>query len=1181
MKTILVVDDNEQQRYLSRTLLTAAGYAVVTAENGAEALELARTAPPDLIISDILMPVMDGFMLRRVCRGDSALHAIPFIVYTTTCLDSRDETLAYQIGVARYVVGPVENDELLRHVREVLDAPPPITLSAPHPEDEAAQGFYRGYNELLAGKLEQKMVELARENQALAERERFALDTLDGLSAHIAILDEHGVIVAVNKAWREFARANPPVNSNVCEGANYLTICDTATGGSAREAGEVAAAIRAVLAGETAERAVEYPCHSASEWRWFIGRVTRFPGDGSPRAIISHENITARVQAENALRASEAALRRSQEVAHIGHWTWDTRTNTVTWSDEMKRIFGLDPRTFAGNLDEVIRHAIHPDDRSRVFAMNEAVIRDARPADTEYRVVWTDGTVRVVLARPGDRVCDSEGNIVQLSGIVQDITEQKSAEMELRQTIQRLSIATRAGGFGIWESNKLDGSETWDERMYHLYGVHDRSQPLTFERWKGFVHPDDARRVFDNEEAAIAREQPIHNLFRIVCPDGTIRHIETHAEPRFGDDGALECLVGVDQDVTEWVESEERARLQYAALDAAANAIVITDVSGSIVWVNPAFSDLTGYAPSEALHRNPRELVRSGMHPSDFYTDLWHTILDGQVWRGELINRRKDGTYYHEEQTITPVRNKEGEITHFVAIKQDISQRIRHQEESLKLMRQVQAQAEQLTQIIRSVPEGVLLLDIDAHVVQANPQGEALLGQLAQSAADGAVGRLGDRLLDELLTSPPTGEWHVIRQGSRSFEVAARPVESGPMPAGWVMVLRDISERVAVQIQLQRQERLAAVGQLAAGIAHDFNNIMSIIITYAELTEQSPGLTQREQARLAVIREQSLRATAMIRQILDFSRRSVMEMATLDLQPLIKEQRVLLSRTLPENIDVVLELEPADYIVKADPTRIQQMVMNLAVNARDAMPDGGCLTIGLAHVVVGTAQGAPIPGMMPGSWVRLHVADTGTGIVPDILPHIFEPFFTTKEVGAGTGLGLAQVHGIVAQHDGFITVESTPGAGTRFVVYLPAVVLVEPAAVLAADHLAAMAHGSGQTILVVEDDETVRASLVEFLETLEYTVLETTDGVEALRVLEAGANHLDLILSDVVMPHMGGVALLKELYRRECRIPVILLTGHTMGDVLDGLREMGLAGWLPKPPPLRDLAELIAKTLQP
>ncbi|HRW47425.1 MAG: PAS domain S-box protein [Caldilinea sp.] len=1179
MKTILVVDDNETQRYLSRTILQAVGYEVITAENGAEALEAARSSPPDLIISDVLMPVMDGFMFRRACRAEPALNAIPFMIYTATYLDARDETLAYQLGVTRYVTGPVENDELLRHVRDVLRATPGDVADTVPVEDSEAFGFYREYNAILVGKLEQKMTELALANQALAARERFALDTLDGLSAHIAIVNHDGVIEAVNKAWRDFSTANTPLRSNICEGANYLAVCDAAAGANAAEAGAFAAAIRTVLAGKAAEQAIEYPCHSASEQRWFIGRVTRFPGEGPPRAIIAHENITARVLAENALRANEAALRRSQEVAHVGHWTWDTRANKVTWSDEMKRIFGLDPVTFEGDLDEVIQHAIHPDDRALVFAMNEAVIHDARPADTEYRVVWPDGTVRSVLARPGERVTDAQGAIIKLSGIVQDVTEQKRAENELRRNLQRLSIATKAGGLGIWESDVRSGFQMWDERTQAIYGSSGDEVPATYERWMQLVHPDDLPGVLANEQAAIERGVSIHNRFRIVRPDGAIRHVETHAEPRFGEDGTLECLVGVDQDVTEWVESEERVRLQYVALEAAANAIVITDANGSIQWVNPAFSHLTGYSAAEALHRNPRELVRSGKHPGDFYQELWHTILDGKVWRGELINRRKDGSFYHEEQTITPVRNAGGQITHFVAIKQDVSQRVRHQEESFKLMWQMRAQAEQLTQIIRSVPEGVLLLDVDRHVVQANPQGDILLHQIVQRAADGAIDRLGDQPLDELLTSPPAGEWHLVRHDGRSYEVAARPVESGPVPAGWVLVLRDVSDRLAAQMQLQRQERLAAVGQLAAGIAHDFNNIMSVIITYAELSEQAPGLTPRERARLVVIREQALRATTMIRQILDFSRRSVMEMQTLDLLPLVKEQRALLSRTLPEHIEIALDFAPADYVVKADPTRMQQMLMNLAVNARDAMPEGGRLTMALSHVVV-AANAAPLPGMAPGAWVRVQIADTGTGIAPEDMPHIFEPFFTTKEVGAGTGLGLAQVHGIVAQHGGHITVASTPGAGTTFVIYLPALVVASDAAASVAGRLAAMPHGCGQTILVVEDDQALRTTLVEFLETLEYTVLEATDGTDALHLLDAGAEQPALILSDVVMPHMGGVALLKELYRRERRVPVILLTGHTMGDVLDGLRELGMAGWMPKPPPLRDLAELIANTLR-
>ena len=406
-------------------------------------------------------------------------------------------------------------------------------------------------------------------------------------------------------------------------------------------------------------------------------------------------------------------------------------------------------------------------------------------------------------------------------------------------------------------------------------------------------------------------------------------------------------------------------------------------------------------------------------------------------------------------------------------------------------------------------------------------------------------------------------------------------MEAGPLPAGWVMVVRDVSERLAVQMQLQHQERLAAVGQLAAGIAHDFNNIMSVIITYAELTGQSPNLTEREQDRLVIIREQALRATAMIRQILDFSRRSVMELQTLDLLPILKEQQRLLARTLPESIEIKLEYEPADYVIKADLTRVQQMLMNLAVNARDAMPEGGRLTVSLAHVTAESPRTAPLPTMASGPWVRLQVTDTGTGIAPQDMAHIFEPFFTTKAAGAGTGLGLAQVHGIVAQHNGHITVDSAVDAGTTFTIYLPAVVLLPAAEAPNHARLAAMAHGHGEAILVVEDEDALRATLVDFLETLNYLVIEATDGAGALEILADRAEPFDLILSDVVMPRMGGVALFKNLVRRGNSTPVVLLTGHTMGVELEGLKEHGLAGWLPKPPPLAELAALLARLLEP
>ena len=290
-----------------------------------------------------------------------------------------------------------------------------------------------------------------------------------------------------------------------------------------------------------------------------------------------------------------------------------------------------------------------------------------------------------------------------------------------------------------------------------------------------------------------------------------------------------------------------------------------------------------------------------------------------------------------------------------------------------------------------------------------------------------------------------------------------------------MLVLNDVTREREIRTQLQQHERLAAVGQLAAGIAHDFNNIMATIILYAQMASRSPELGERNRERMSVINQQGWHATRLIEQILDFSRRSVSERQPLDLVPLLKEQVELLKRTLPEIIRIDTVYGAGAHTIDADPTRIQQMLTNLAVNARDAMLGGGTLRIELERAKVEAGRSPLLPEMEPGRWVCLTVSDTGTGISPDVLPHIFEPFFTTKGPGAGSGLGLAQVHGIVGSHGGRIGVDSQPGEATTFTIYLPALVAApeqEPA-----PEVSGLPVGSGQTILVVEDDAALRAAL--------------------------------------------------------------------------------------------------------
>jgi CheY-like chemotaxis protein len=359
------------------------------------------------------------------------------------------------------------------------------------------------------------------------------------------------------------------------------------------------------------------------------------------------------------------------------------------------------------------------------------------------------------------------------------------------------------------------------------------------------------------------------------------------------------------------------------------------------------------------------------------------------------------------------------------------------------------------------------------------------------------------------------------------------------------------------------QERLATVGQLAAGIAHDFNNIMAAILVYADLLTSDTSLPLASRERLHIIQQQVQRAASLIRQILDFSRRSVMEQSSLDLLPFIKELDKLLARVLPENIRLELEYQNENYLVNADPTRLQQAFMNLALNARDAMPQGGYLNFKLSRLQIKADQASPSSELPPGDWVHIVVADTGQGIPPETLPHIWEPFFTTKPVGQGTGLGLSQVYGIIKQHGGTIDVVSLVGEGTRFNIYLPA--LTVPGEEGMSSEAPARFDGTGKTVLVVEDDQVTRDAIQSLLKVYNFWVLTATNGSEAIRIYKQMGTIITMVVTDLVMPEMGGVALYHALQEQHPGVKVLFITGHPLEENSHALLEKGNVHWLQKP----------------
>jgi two-component system, cell cycle sensor histidine kinase and response regulator CckA len=622
-------------------------------------------------------------------------------------------------------------------------------------------------------------------------------------------------------------------------------------------------------------------------------------------------------------------------------------------------------------------------------------------------------------------------------------------------------------------------------------------------------------------------------------------------------------------------ESEARHR---AVVQSANDAMISADSAGNIVDWNPGAERTFGYTESEIRGQSLIRLMPA--HYADSHLAGMARLQSGGKPHVigstvELEGLHKDGSEFPIELSLS--QWQVADETFYAATIRNISDRKKAQAKQEWLLQQVQFQFRQMTQIVESVPQGMLLLDVDGRVLLANPTASRYLDILTEVGAGDILTHLGDQPLADLLIPPSKGSWHEMQVGPRIFEIMARLVAHDSGPEQWVLLINEVTQARQMQTQVQQQERLATVGQMAAGMAHDFNNIMGVIVLYAQMLEQSPRLLERDRQRLTTINEQAQYASALIRQILDFSRRSMLKRQPLDLLSLVKEQIQLLKRTLPESIVVQLNYSHGEYTVHADPTRMQQMVMNLAINAGHAMPDGGSLHIGMDRITIAQEGATPLPLMEAGEWVQMTVADTGTGISPKVLSHIFDPFYTTKSPGEGTGLGLAQVHGIVGQHEGHIDVQSQVDVGTTFTIYLPGLAMRTP--VISAQK-SVNPQGNGEVLLVVEDNPELRSALVETLAAQNYRMLEAANGVEALAVLNTQGNEVALVLSDVVMPEMGGIALFHALKEQGWTLPMILLTGHSMKEEMKPLREQGLRAWLLKPPDLKQLTQAIASALK-
>jgi len=617
------------------------------------------------------------------------------------------------------------------------------------------------------------------------------------------------------------------------------------------------------------------------------------------------------------------------------------------------------------------------------------------------------------------------------------------------------------------------------------------------------------------------------------------------------------------------------AGLQVAALAVAANPVVITDRMGTILWVNPAFESLTGYTSPEAVGQSTR-LLKSDRNPPALYKQMWETILAGHKWRGELVNRRKDGSQYDEEMTITPVRTGGAEVTHFIAIKLDITERKRAEEI-------VRRQASLFDQTY----DAVLVWDWKGPLTFWNRAAERLYGYSREEALGKSPQKLlGTRTegdLDVLLEALERdarweGELEQVTRDGRRIRLESRMTLVRESGRAYVLAVnRDITERHLLEEQFRQSQKMEAVGRLAGGIAHDFNNILGVIIGYSDVLVARPELHEQLQNKVDEIRKAGLRAASLTRQLLAFSRRQVLEPRVVDPNAIVSDLSKMLRRLIGDDIKLITIAAPAVGRVRIDPGQIEQVLMNLAVNSRDAMPQGGVLTIETADVVLDGEYVRRHPVAVSGSYVMLAVSDTGAGMDAETQRHIFEPFYTTKEAVKGTGLGLATVYGIVKQSGGYIWVYSEVGKGTTFKIYLPRV--EEKAEPVKLSECEPQTLRGSETVLLVEDAESLRNVVRESLESHGYAVLAAANADHALQIAESYQGRIHLLLTDVILPGKNGRALAEALTPLHPETKVLYMSGYT-DDVIvhHGILKSGTA-FLQKPFTLNALGSKVRAVL--
>lgn len=638
--------------------------------------------------------------------------------------------------------------------------------------------------------------------------------------------------------------------------------------------------------------------------------------------------------------------------------------------------------------------------------------------------------------------------------VFDNVTEKKQAEEALAASEQKYRAVFNNASVGIdlvdRDGRFLEVNETLSSFLGY---TQDELKGL---RIFDITHPEDVDKSVKSYSEFIMGETDRYRFEkRYVRKDGAIVWADVSVSAYRDRYETYVLTVGVIVDITQRKKAEQIRLFLTAAVEQAAETITITETDGTIVYVNPAFEKTTGYSRQEALGNNPR-ILKSGVHGDDFYKDMWETITAGRVWTGHLMNRKKDGSLFEEEASISPIKDDSGKIVRYVAVK------------------------------------------------------------------------------------------------------------------------RDVTKEVSLQKQLLHAQKMEAIGTLAGGIAHDFNNLLQITLGYSELLISEKREDDSECADLRKIHQAATSGAELVKGLLTFSRKVEPKLVPMDLNSRIRQVEQFLRRTIPRMIDIRFELTEDLQRVNADPIQIDQILMNLTVNARDAINETGSIVIETRNVTLDEDDVRPYPDIRPGDYVFLSISDTGHGMDRETIDHIFEPFYTTKELGRGTGLGLATVYGVIKQHGGLITCYSEVGRGTIFKVYLPA---ISREFQIWTDSTADEPISGTETILLVDDEDVVRELGERILTKGGYKVLTATNGEQALIIYGRLNKSISLVILDLIMPAMGGGECLTGILNINPNARVIIASGFSPDAETFEQIKLAAKGFVEKPFRSRHLLTAVRKAI--